>query len=246
MTPITTKRSNTQAKQAAAKAASMTPEAAFERGKEVLAKQATTKTATPETTSRPVPAPFYRPEQLSRTHEMIIDAVTSLLSHGGHPDDVAALTRAAMAHTRRRTVSAFCDDAGDINKRAMEFIDDRIDEWKEDLAAAWKENRRLERAEAEAKTITERIRVNTRESVTEHFDDFMLKASFEEQVLMLNVLVYHKSRSVAAENTISENYLASAFETEIGRNAFHLSVPERMVDDVENYIKALRAIDKAA
>ena len=39
MTPITTKRSNTQAKQAAAKAASMTPEAAFERGKEVLAKQ---------------------------------------------------------------------------------------------------------------------------------------------------------------------------------------------------------------
>ena len=100
--------------------------------------------------------------------------------------------------------------------------------------------------EAEAKTVTERIRVNTRESVTGYFDEFMKRASFEEQVLLLNVLVYHESRSLSAENTIAENYLASAFETEIGRNVCHLSVPEYMVDDVENYIKALRAIQKAA
>jgi hypothetical protein len=214
--------------------------------KRTTAKQATTKTATAVGGTRSVPPPFYPTESLSQTQELITDAVTAMLTHGGHRDDVDRLVRAAMSHTRRRTYTNLIDDPAELNKVAADFIRDDFDEWKEDLAATWKQNRRPERAEAKAKTITERIRANTRERVTELFDEFMTKATFEAQTLLINVLNNHSGRSMTAEHMDAENYLASAFEAEIGRDVCHLRVPERMVDDVENYVRALRAIDRAA
>jgi hypothetical protein len=65
-------------------------------------------------------------------------------------------------------------------------------------------------------------------------------------VTFLTVLNDHSSRSLSAESMNAENYLASAFEVEIGRDVYHLRVPERMVNKVEAYIAALRAIDRAA
>jgi hypothetical protein len=148
--------------------------------KRTTAKQAETKTAA-EPATRSVPAPLYQPETLGQTQELIIDAVTAMLTHGGHRDDVVRLVRSAMSHTRRRTYTDLIDDPAKLDRVAAEFIREDFGEWKEDLAATWKENRRPERAEAEAKTITERIRVNTRERVTDLFDEFMTTATFESR-----------------------------------------------------------------
>jgi hypothetical protein len=108
-----TKRNTTTAKQAETKTAGLTPEAAFDRGREVLAQRM------PAPEHAAPSRPPYPNSTLSRTHTMVIDAVTEMLHSGGNPDDVDALLRAAMSHTRRRYLGRWTDDPAKNDPNAI-------------------------------------------------------------------------------------------------------------------------------
>jgi hypothetical protein len=205
-----------------------------------------------ETRSEAVPGTVLSPRgsaslhELSQTHELIIDAVADLLTQGGHSDDIDSLLYAAMAHTRRRTYSRCCDDAVEVDGHASDFVRKNLSDWKTDLAIGWRRNRRGLRPDVDQKTISERIRFNTRERIWDSFEDFMSRAGFEDQALMLNVLSNHENRNRPAESKANEIYLATAFATEIDQSVAYLRVPVSMLAMAEKYISALRAIEDKA
>jgi hypothetical protein len=187
---------------------------------------------------------YFTPAELSRTHELIVDAVTTMLSSGGHPGDVDSLLYAAMAHTRRRTYGgAGLDDQKELDKRVSDFVHDKREDWKHDLVAAWRKNKREETGAFEPKSITDRIRFNVRESLIGEFDSFMGDASPEEQRFMLGVFNGYFSNHHPAEHGSAELFIAQAFEYQLGRDHCYLRVPEHMVDQVQKYVDALRAIE---
>jgi hypothetical protein len=92
---------------------------------------------------------------MPHTLELMLDAVTAMLTTGGHPEDVDRLLRATMAHTRRRTYSGFGSVGNEADKGTKEFIQTHINEWKNDLAAFWSRNCRAERPEETKETFTQ-------------------------------------------------------------------------------------------
>jgi hypothetical protein len=124
--------------------------------------------------------------ELSRTHELIVDAVTTLLTSGGHRDEVDSLLYAAMGHTRRRTYGALTDDKN-ASIQVTEFIRENFDQWRTDVAIGWRKNERAEPSAFEPKTIKDRIRATVRERVRGGFENFMIWASPEEQHLLLSI-----------------------------------------------------------
>jgi hypothetical protein len=208
-----------------------------------LSKELPEIAATPE---RRGPAPFYDPADLTRTHELIIDAVTTLLTTGGHTEDVDSLLYSAMSHTRRRTFSGFTEDQDEIARVIREFIKADFDNWKHDLVTAWRKNRRPDMPHVEPHSITERIRANTREDLASSFEDFMQQASPEEMRLMHAVMMDWESRHHVAEAGKNEMYLGMAFEYQLGHPRCYVRIPDHMVDRVEKYVEALRAIEDKA
>jgi hypothetical protein len=181
---------------------------------------------------------------MSRTHELVLDAVTAMLTTGGHPEDVDRLLRSTMAHTRRRTYSGFGSVGDAADKGNKEFVQNHINEWKIDLAVFWSKNRRAERPEDAKETFTQIIRANTREKVWGLFEEFMANGSVDEQVLMLNVLSNRDHRNFPAEHKQDEIYLATAFAEEIDRCTAYMKVPKSMVEQTQAYVNALRAIER--
>jgi hypothetical protein len=198
----------------------------------------------PPATPVPAPAPSHDPAELSRTHELIVDAVTTMLSTGGHPADVDSLLRAAMAHTRRRTLEhCGVHDQAEAAREASKFIGEEYQEWKHDLVAAWRKNRRKEPGAFEPETITDRIRFNVRDTLTDQFEEFMGEASPEEQRFLSEVFLGWDSSHLSAECKRDELFLGNAFEFELGRNGCYIRVPKQMLDRVQKYVDALRAVE---
>ncbi|HWE52471.1 MAG TPA: hypothetical protein VG273_21935 [Bryobacteraceae bacterium] len=185
----------------------------------------------------------FEPADLTRTHELIVDAVTAILSTGGHPDDVTTLLHAAMSHTRRRTFEPFDCTAEETGEAITKFIRENFDNWKYDLITGWRKHERLELPAVDPKSITDRIRANTREAVWAHMYSFMSDSSPEEQRFLMDVLRTCDGWHAPAERGEREIYIASAFEIEIGRDRCYIHVPRRLAGKVENYVKALLAVE---
>jgi hypothetical protein len=183
---------------------------------------------------------------MTRTHELIVDAVTAMLTRGGHRNDVDMLLRAAMAHTRRRTYDSFDADESVASDAAAKFISTHYEDWRQDLVTVWRKNKLNPVPVLEPKSITDRIRANVRETLAGMFEEFLAVSSPEEQRFFLDVLRSFSSRNHPAEGGDSELFIATAFENELGRDRCHIQVPERMVDRVQAYVDALRAIDDKA
>lgn len=189
---------------------------------------------------------FFEPADMTRTHELIVDAVTTMLTSGGHGDDVELLIYATMSHTRRRTFDDFTDSE-EMKQRLEKFITDDFGDWKHDLVAFWRKNKRVGLPAAiEPKSITDRIRYNVREHLHASFLEFMGMASPEEQRFMLNVLQNYWSRSHPAEHGAAEIFIANAFGVELDRNDCYMRVPKNLAEKVEAYIKALHAVEDRA
>lgn len=208
-----------------------------------------TTTAVPPKPTAPERQLPLDPSRLSRTHELIIDAVTTMLTMGGHRDDVEGLLTAAMAHTRRRTFVkgvGLEDDDEKVAEVIADFVNSDFDDWKQDLVFAWRKNKRNDPPAFEPKTITDRIRANVREELTDQFEKFMGTASPEEQRFLAEVLVDYESRHSAAEVGEHELYLGMAFEYQLGQPRAHVRVPERLLDKVQKYVDALLAVEDRA
>lgn len=212
----------------------------------IFARNVITESGTLPKPASPLPAParFDAPE-MPRTHELVLDAVTAMLTTGGHSEDVDRLLRSTMAHTKRRTCAGINMKGNEADKTAKEFVQAHIDAWKIDLAAFWSKNQRAPRPEEAKETFTQIIRANLRENVWSYFKEFMAAATVEDQRLMLSVLSGHENRSLPAEHKQDEIYLATAFFDEINRSAeAFLKVPKSMLKQVQAYIDALRAIEQ--
>jgi hypothetical protein len=187
---------------------------------------------------------FPEPEDLTRTHELIVDAVTTMLTHGGHPDDVDTFLHAVMAHTRRRTFSQLVDDEAQMGTYVQKFIREQFNEWKTDLTVGWRKNKFPEQPQVTATSVTDRIRMNVRETVEGQFVGFMNEASPEEIRFLNEVFTDWDSRHLVAESRSDEIYLGMAFEYQLsGTSRGYIRIPERMMKQVQKYVDALRAIE---
>jgi hypothetical protein len=197
----------------------------------------------PITAVEPKPATGQPLPYLSRTHELITDAVAELLTHGGHTDDINLLTYCTMAHTRRRTLGRLVEDPAKLGKLIQEFIESDMGDWKTDLALAWRQNKRAEPPAFVPATVTDRIRANVREDLIDQFKDFMSQASPEEQRFLYEVFGNFDSRHHCAEHGSDEIFLGDAFTFAIERSQCYMKVPEHLIDKVQAYIDALKAIE---
>ena len=188
--------------------------------------------------------PYFNPNETSQTHELVIDAVATMLSLDSDSRDVDMLLIAAMRHIRRRTFADLYDDEKELNIMVDKFVDRDFVDWKADIVGEWRKNRNLtpERSSA-LNTITAKIRENARRLLIGSFDVFMVQASPEEIRFLFEVLNNWDGRHRTAEWKDEEIYVAGAFEMELNRNTRYLRVPERMTKQVQQYIDALRAIE---
>jgi hypothetical protein len=187
------------------------------------------------------------PERLSTTHELIIDAVSDLLTHGGFVEDVDGLIHSAMAHTQRRVLTPICKgQPAEIDKRATGYIRENFDQWKADLAIAWRANKRPEQPGFEAKTISQRIRASRRDQLLDRFGDFMRQATPEELYIMSDVLWLWDCGMVDPIDGVDEIPLGEAFGNALDRNDTYIRIPKDMRARVQRYVDALIAADDKA
>jgi hypothetical protein len=185
---------------------------------------------------------------LGPAHEKIIDAVSDMLTHGGHEDDVDTLLVAAMSHIERRGLGElFSDDPARRNQIIARRISLVLAGWKTDLAAAWLANKRPDRAEFQAKTISERIRAREREVLIDRFEDFLGTATPEELRLLSAIFAARNNGIVAPIEGVEEIPLGDAFAGELDRNETYIRIPRDFGDKIAKYIQALQAkADKPA
>ena len=186
---------------------------------------------------------YFNPNETSQTHELVIEAVATMLSRDSDSRDVDMLLTAAMRHIRRRTYSDLTDDQSEIDARAEEFVQKDFADWKADVVAEWRKNRTTPEAESSSlDTITAKLRENSRQVVIGSFEAFLSQASPEEIRFLREVFMNCENQRLAAEHKHAEIYIASAFEMEL-TNGRYLQVPARLVKQVERYIDALRAVE---
>ncbi len=213
------------------------------------AKKTNVSAIAPKPEPAPMPSPYkewpsyFEKDDMMRTHEMIVEAVTEMLTTGGHQDDVDGLIYATMAHQRRRLFGRL-DSSPKVDESVKKFIDSDFAKWKTDLMVTWRKNERSEQPHLEPKSITDRIRANFREMAIGSFENFMSSASPEEIRLLWSVLNNWDGRHHAPEHGHDEIYIANAFLTGIDRGDLsHVRAPEHLVPQVQKYIDALRAIE---
>jgi hypothetical protein len=111
----------------------------------------------------------------------------------------------------------------------------------------WRQNRRQATTSVDPRTISERIRENERDTLESRLDVFLGGATPEEIRLLSAVMADWENRSHSCPHNYNEIYIAMAFEYQLDQPRCYIRVPERLVDQVEKYVDALRAIeDKAA
>jgi len=207
------------------------------------AKQATTKTETAAPVTRQT-----RHTEMNPTQELIVNAISDMLTHGGHEEDVDSLIVTAMTHLEHRQLDYLFNDKPEERKP---LIDRRINAgfegWKTDLAIAWRANKRKEFPESDAKTISEQIRTNGRDLLNDDFEEFLRDATPEETRLLTSILNTRNNGPWDRIKGSEEILLGMAFGYELGQNETYIRIPRGFRGKTQKYIDALQAIeDKAA
>lgn len=185
--------------------------------------------------SPPAPKQIHERPELPKAHELIVDAVADMLTHGGASSDVDALITAAMRH---RWGATSTDDDEDY---MGEFIRKTFEQWKSELTVYWGRNLRGQPGSFEAKTITDRIRENVRESLWDKFRKFIDCASPEEQHIMNEMLALWDP-AAGAYLRDDDIRLGYAFQCVLGNynETTMIKVPKRLLNKVQEYVDALR------
>jgi len=195
----------------------------------------------------PACLPYFNPNETSQTHELVIDAVSDLLAHGGHADDVDSLLVGAMRHVQHRELDdLFSDDPDKRDAIIDRRIDSGLEAWKTDLAIAWRKNKRSEPPAIEPATISGRIREQTRDVLRDRFEDFMRDGTPEEVHLLSEILGFRDSGIVGGIEGVDEIPLGEAFAYHLGNNETYIRIPRGFRRRIQNYIDALRAVDGKA
>jgi hypothetical protein len=234
--PRTPSKQTTQTKAATPKGGSR--RARLQRVKEIIE----SPTGTGSTTAA-------RREYLPPSIDLIADAVSEMLTTGTSEQSLDGLLRAAIEHISRRTFERGIgtEDQNVIRDYVHREIGLRLQPWRQDLIAQWRHNRRETPAMIDPKTITERIRQNFRDELEDRLERFLGDATPEEIHLLTEIMLNHESaRPMSPVMAWSEVALGAAFQRVLDAPNRYMAVPWRMVDQVEAYVKALRAIDDKA
>lgn len=198
----------------------------------------------PETTAQIEDKAARRPREFNRTQEIIIDAVSDMLTAGGHQDSLDALVMACADHYTRRVWTSLINDPNKLDERLREQRAGLEPEWRFNLQVAIRVNKRLpEPKRIEPSDVSARIREAVREDVMDYFAWFLEQASWEEMHFMNDVLLDWSSRHHHPDFGADEVYLASAFEETVRRDNGWMKVPKDMAEQMQAYLNALRAVE---
>ncbi len=186
--------------------------------------------------------------KLPQSIDQITEALSEMLSIGTREALLENVIAGAIEHINRRTYARGIgiDEQDVIWKAVDREISHNLQPWKQDVMAEWRRNRRQSPARIEPKHIDDLIRAEVRDALEYNLESFLGKATPKEVRFLADVMSDWNSRSFAAPNDDAEIYIGLAFERQLGRDNCYLRVPERMVDQVEKYVAALRAIDNKA
>ena len=186
-------------------------------------------------------------QTLPQSIDLIADAVSEMLTTGTTERSLERLLIAAIEHISRRTHirGIGIDRAKDIRECVEREIGRYLQPWKDDIFAVWRHRRRETPAAIEPKTVAERIRQNARENLEDRLERFLGSATPEEVRFLIGVV--ETRDSLSSISPMAEQpfviLLGEAFEYELGRNNTYMAVPERLKDQAEKYVSALRAVE---
>jgi len=203
-----------------------------------------TRLAESQTSTTAATAP---PAGLNTTQEKIIDAVSEMLAHGGHPDNIEQLLRASLGHRFRRELEdSFKDLPEDRERVITRWLAEGLGEWKTDLAIAWRANQRADRPEIEPKTFSERIRAQSRDVLIEHSEEFLRSAEPEEIQVLVEILDFRNGGIIDRIKGVNEIPLGEAFGCTLDRNETYIRIPKGLRGKVQKYIDALITLESEA
>jgi hypothetical protein len=198
------------------------------------------------TNAKPIaPAAAHAPAkpELMPIQQLICDEVADMLIHGGHQSDVESLILAALGHMHMRKYLQVDHKSGQWNdsecrESAEKLIIRDAEKWKADLACAWVENLRAT-PRPEPIDVVGRIRERVIDELRALFEGFLTEASPEDHTLMREILTYLDGNVFRDDGP--RVALAEEFDIQIGRAWNYLKVPERILEDVRQYIKTTMA-----
>lgn len=209
-------------------------------------KEARTKLAAVKTASRPE---VKKTPVLPKTLDLIADAVGDMLTIGTKEKYLDHLLMTALSHTARRGYERGIGLENEDEVRKGIDIQTRryFTEWKIDVMAAWRHSRKKSAVAVEPKTVADQIRARVRETLEEGLERFLGSATPEELRFMSEVLNNYWSISMAVPDSRSTEFpIGQAFAWELGRDDAYLCVPENLRKQVEEYVRALIAVEDRA
>jgi hypothetical protein len=177
--------------------------------------------------------------------ELAADLFGDMLLNGARREETELLLNALLIHQWHRDFPDWPRDPVAALEHARDFARKRYDETHGNLVAAWPKKPAAPE-EPTPKTLTEKIRYQTRDTVRTLFEDFMGSASPEELSLMRDIFTERDSYHLPADsNPVQEIYLATAIESATGGyGATHIKVPRKMVPLIEKLVAARQEIEQ--
>lgn len=176
---------------------------------------------------------------LNGTQENIAELIGDLLIAGGTQGNIETLVDVALSHEAHRLHAVGSYSQEQNQKLIQRWVNDRRQTAIDDLATARANRPALPKQDRpEPKTIAERIRAASRESLKRQMADFLWRASAEE-VRLLDSILTHWDPGPFKVNPYGEIPLADAFCYELGEDETYLRVPNRLAVDVQAYLATL-------
>lgn len=162
-------------------------------------------------------------------HEFLTDIFANLVTHGGPSEDdlLYSLYVAKWQHL-------FSTD-----EAAERWNKGESERWKQKFRSAKRSVVRVEAKNGTQKTISDQVRANTRDYLTENLRDFLNGANPEELAFMGELLTTWSSSSLSNNGAGGEIYLLNAFNTLLEREQRFLRVPDWAMTAMQQHLNWL-------
>lgn len=180
--------------------------------------------------------------QPSLTMAAICDELADLLATGGSRERTEAIVRIAAENKAFRLFDRLLDNPAELNAYVSKHGLRESAEWMGELQSEWRAARGTEPAELpEPATVAERIRQVVINTLEHQFQVFLSQSTAEERMLLSEVFSYHDSANSTDQSDLA---LAYAFQSNVaGRSDRYLWCPPKLADQVQQYIKCLKAVE---
>lgn len=190
---------------------------------------------------------------LTTTQTAFLDLAGDLIVNGGDPEDLQMLVSAVLKHEemhfqrmrdpRHRDSSSPRDEAR--RKAAAEHVERNGVKRAAELIAKWPEPA-VPREDRPATTATEMAREDIRHLLREHFEQFLVRGTPEEQRLLCGVFGYWETSNIGPFERETYCPLVENFMMELGSSDTFVRVSEKHVERVREFVALLEPCGKEA